>query len=117
MLNRIGCKLVKYDPKSKGALWVEGNRRAVKQDAVLAVHHIRFEAVAGDIAELHIRPLLARQKAVRAAKRIDAPDEFVSEVFRSRAAGQRLPRHGVDHGEHILHAMIELFDQRALMRL
>ena len=31
--------------------------------------------------------------------------------------GQRLPRHGVDHGQHILHAMIELFDQRALVRL
>ena len=48
--------------------------------------------------------------------RIDAPDELLGEDFRRRIGRECLARHGVHHGQHILYAMIELFDQRALMR-
>src|SRR5258706_14522784 len=99
MLDRVGGKLVKYDAQSKGALGIESNRRAVKQDAVLAFHQVRFEAVARDFAELQIGPLLPRQKTVGAPERIDGPDELAGEVFREGAVIQGLSRHGIDHGK------------------
>src|SRR5882757_9482068 len=79
VLYGVGCKLVEYDAKSKGAFRIERHRRALKQDAVLALDEVGFEAVVSDIAKLHVRPLLARQETVRTAERIDAPHEFVGE--------------------------------------
>src|SRR5262245_66687742 len=51
------------------------------------------------------------------SERIDAPDELLGEVFRRRSRGKRLARHRVHHREHVLHPVIELLDERALVGL
>ena len=78
---------------------------------------VRIQLVIEDVQQQDFFPLLARDQRVGLAHRLDAAEKGMLEIVRRGTHRQRLLRDGADHGQHVAHTVIELLDQRELMRL
>src|SRR5262249_18569215 len=95
-------------PSEDASFRLKGNRRPVDGDAIIATGPIGFDLLAHHIDERHVAPLVARNELIGARHGVQPIEEGVARCSHIVGILQRLGRDADDHGQHILHAMIEL---------
>ncbi len=105
---------MQHHAEGQGGLGLQHDLRPVDRDPLLGE---RAELVLNDGAQRHVRPVLVRQQIIGPRQSVKAVEESVRKGGRVLVPRENLHRKAHHHREHVLHAMVQLGDQGALMLL
>ena len=83
---------------------VDAQIGAIQHDAL----RISRKLGGDDLLDRYVFPVRAQQEVLRACERLQALADELARLRDWALIGERSPHHGLHHGEHVLHAMIEL---------
>jgi signal transduction histidine kinase len=115
VLGGVGGQLMQNDRHRLSGFCGKVDMRALNERTL--VPRAEGQLTADELTEVDALPMAPAQESVRIRQRIDAIVERVYELVRRSAALPGALRDRGDAGEHILHAMVQLGDQQALVLL